>query len=498
MMDQQVTLDPRELPVEPGGEAVCGVQIKNRGTRVDEFTASILGPAAQWAAFEEPSIRLFPGQDGVITVSFRPPRSHLLVPGPVTFGVRVVPTSAGEESSVVEEGTLDVARFSEVVAVMIPRRSRGRLAARHRLSITNRGNVPATVALTALDPDGALRFRFRPERVETAPGATEYAGLRVKPLRRLLTAPTEFHSFDVAVRPAEAPPVQLQASMEQRRLIPRWLPVALLAVTVLLIALFSLRAHTANPVSLAVVGVPTPTAAPAGPAGAAAAPAGGGKSVAAKPPPVPAAVVAPTTPGPCPPPGEGGHRTYYAADGNAVDSGGAQHDGVLQNGAGFTPGAVGGPSDQAFNLPTGNASVDLGSPPGALGADDFCVSLNVKTVQPSPAALLGNRDAALSPGHWWDLRMLATGEPSVELDNSASGGGSVVLSAARRINDGRWHIVTVARVGTLVNLYVDGALAQSDFSGAVIDVTNRARTRLGSDGFLPFVGALDDVVISHG
>jgi hypothetical protein len=127
---------------------------------------------------------------------------------------------------------------------------------------------------------------------------------------------------------------------------------------------------------------------------------------------------------------------------------------------------------------------------------DFCVSLDVKTLQRSTASLLGNRDAAAPPGHWWDIRMQATGEPYLELDNSAGGAGSVTLAAMSKINDGRWHTVMAVRLGTLVNLYVDGAMANSA-SAHVIDVSNRSPTRIGTDGFAPFVGAIDDLTISH-
>jgi hypothetical protein len=508
LMEQQVTLDPGQLSVEPGAEAVCRVRIQNRGTVVDEFTATVLGPAAQWATVEPVFVRLFPGEEGVIGISFRPPRSHLLAPGPVTFGVRVVATSVGEQSSVVEEGTIDIARFSEILAVLVPRRSRGRRSARHRLSVTNRGNVATVIPLSASDPDGALRFRFRPERIEAPPGATEYVGIKVRPVNRLLSGPSEFHNFQVQVQPAAAPPVQLQAAMEHRRLIPRWVPVTVLLLAVAVVTLLALRARNANPVSLASVGVATPPPGPAAAVGAQAPLTGGEKSVTGKTPPpatAPSAAPSPTsaptpTPGPtgpCALTSATGRRSYYAADDTALDSGGAHGDGTLRNGAAYGPGATSGPSDKAFIF-TGTSDVDLGTLPGAFGITDFCVSSAVRTTQQSAAWFLGNRYQANTPGQWWSIGMDATGAPSVELDNSAHNGRNITLTAARKINDGEWHNITLIRMGTLVNVYVDGSLAESAATGTVIDVGNTADTRIGYDGSHPFTGEIDDVALTQG
>jgi hypothetical protein len=45
-------LDPRQVSVEPGKEAVCRLRIRNRGTVVDEFVPKVLGTAAAWTTVE--------------------------------------------------------------------------------------------------------------------------------------------------------------------------------------------------------------------------------------------------------------------------------------------------------------------------------------------------------------------------------------------------------------------------------------------------------------
>ncbi|MDX6389912.1 MAG: hypothetical protein QOJ73_975, partial [Streptosporangiaceae bacterium] len=66
-----------------------------------------------------------------------------------------------------------------------------------------------------------------------------------------------------------------------------------------------------------------------------------------------------------------------------------------------------------------------------------------------------------------------------------------------QVNDGHWHNLTVLRLGTLLNVYVDRELVGTAASDA-IDVSNGAHTRIGSDGFLSFTGAIDEVLIARG
>jgi Concanavalin A-like lectin/glucanases superfamily len=508
MSDLHVTLEPAELAAEPGGEATCRVRIRNESTRVEELTATVLGPARDWAIVEPGGVRLFPNTEDTVTVRFRPPRTHQVAPGAVVFGVRVVPQAAGEASSVVEEGTLVVGPFTEVVAVLRPRRSRGRLSGHHRLMVTNRGNVPTQARLAAADPDEQVRVRFRPEQVQPGPGDTEPVAVRVRPRRlRLLGAPLQQLPFEVAVDPTGAPRVSLPAAMDHQRLIPRWVLPALGIAAALLIAFLALRAHSAEPVSLAGTGVPGTGSQ----AGSSASNPGGGAAKQAAPPPAapktatppkagPPAVVAPPvaqqTRGVCWTGSPFIRRSLYTADGTTRDSLGGQ-DGTLLAGASYGPGETAKPPSQAFVLDGGQSAVDLGPAVGELGTANFCLSLDVKTTQQGPAALIGNRNTA-GDGKWWNVRLSDTGQPYLELDNHGMNnqGPYLRVGSVRPINDGQWHNLSVLRVGTLVNLYVDQELVGSATSD-VIDVANGARTEVGWDGFLGFTGAVDQILITR-
>ena len=66
------------------------------------------------------------------------------------FGVHVI-SKEDPQGSVVEEGVVDIAPFSDVFAELAPRTSRGRRGASHDLAIDNRGNsaINATISMLA-------------------------------------------------------------------------------------------------------------------------------------------------------------------------------------------------------------------------------------------------------------------------------------------------------------------------------------------------------------
>lgn len=503
-METHVVLDPTELSVEPGGEAVCSVRVRNDGPVVDEYSAQVVGAIADWTVMEADAVRLFPGDEGVLVLHIRPPRVHRIAPGQVPFGVRVVATSGGQASAVVEEGSVEITAFRELEAAIIPRRSRARLAGRHRVAITNLGNVPVTARLLASDREDVLDVRFRRISVDIVPGHTRKVRTRVRPATTSMQAGPEPHLFQVSVEADDAPSIQLQGAMVLRPFVPRWLPVALAAVVVAILLVLALakRETVQTRATVAPIGAPSPTAA-AGGTGAKAASGGGG----AGGKPVPVATAAPATPSPQLSPAETNCLagtvspvgSSYPADGTAQDGGTAHNDGTLSGGAAYGPGVSGNGSDQAFTFPGGDSRVDVGPHVGQLGTGDLCVSFAVRTTAKSPQALVGNRNT-LADGQWWDIRMRPSGLPYAELDhNGATTPGQLVTltSDGATVNDGGWHTVGLIRRGRLLNLYVDKKLVGS-VSTTIVDVSNGADTRFGSDGFISFTGAIDDVLIVAG
>jgi hypothetical protein len=218
-------LDPPTVAVEPGREADCTVWITNEGTIPDQFGVEVLGAPVSWLAGEPRRVSLGSGATGSITLTFRPPGGGA-APGPVPFAVHVVARSTGLETSVVEQGTLEVGRQTAVAAELRPRTSRGRLSGRHTVEVRNIGNAPSTVRLTVSDPEGALHLRLDPPSATLEPGAEASASLRARLVRPSLFGRPAPADFRVTVGAEGSPPVELRGTVVRRPLVGLWGRVA--------------------------------------------------------------------------------------------------------------------------------------------------------------------------------------------------------------------------------------------------------------------------------
>ena len=145
------------MAVTPGSQASVQLRVRNTGSVVDQFTFQVLGDAQPWSTVVPPSLSLFPGAEEAVAITFAPPRSAQAPAGQLPFGVRIV-SKEDPQGSVVEEGVLEIAPFSDIFAELAPRTSRGSRGATHDLAIDNRGNAAINANLTAVDPDRLLNF----------------------------------------------------------------------------------------------------------------------------------------------------------------------------------------------------------------------------------------------------------------------------------------------------------------------------------------------------
>ena len=229
-------LESRLIAVTPGSQAGVQLRVRNTGSVVDQFTFQVLGDAQAWSTVAPPSLSLFPGAEEAVTITFAPPRSSQAPAGQLPFGVHVV-SKEDPQGSVVEEGVLDVAPFSDVFAELAPRTSRGRRGASHDLAIDNRGNAPINATLSAVDPDRMLNFDMRPPGVVAQPGTATFAKVGVKPTKSFWRGPTQTRPFTVLLDGAGPTPVSVDGTMVQEAILPPWTMRALLLLLGILAAL---------------------------------------------------------------------------------------------------------------------------------------------------------------------------------------------------------------------------------------------------------------------
>jgi hypothetical protein len=220
-MSVLATIEPANLQVDAGAEASLVVRVRNRGSIVDQFDISVVGPTAKWASVDPPSLRLFPDKEGEARVTFRPPRAADPAADTYPFGV-AVRAASDASASTVEEGRIEVAPFVQLASEIVPQTSRGSRSASHDLTITNVGNSVAEVSVKASDPDRLLNFVVAPERMGLRPGASSTLRAVVKPKTTFWLGSPKRVPFSIQIDEPTAGSYQVPATLEQRAIIPGW------------------------------------------------------------------------------------------------------------------------------------------------------------------------------------------------------------------------------------------------------------------------------------
>jgi hypothetical protein len=217
-----VTLSESELAAAPGETASTTASVHNGGSQVEQFAVTVVGPAAEWAVVDPPTVQVYPGEHAECTVRLTPPRQMTTPPGRVWLTVRATST-LHPGLSVGADGSLDVGEFREVTATLVPQHTTGRWRTTHQVDLVNAGNVVEPVQVQAADPTGRFRFRVRAGELPVAPGR-QAVPVGVRPPLRLLGKPQPC-PFQVTVTPRPTlPPIRLDGTRDAVPLIGGWVP----------------------------------------------------------------------------------------------------------------------------------------------------------------------------------------------------------------------------------------------------------------------------------
>ena len=229
-MPARVSKFTTPLQVAPGDTVTASVEVRNTGTIVDHFTCVLGGEPAAWTTVKPPALNLLPGASAPVQLEFRPPRAPTVRAGATAFTLEVR-SKEDPAAAVTTEGSIDVGRFEEIEAKLVPQTAVGWRAARYDLVLHNRGNVQADARIAASDPDEKLRFAVRPPAVTLAPGGSAHPLVIARARNRLFFGRERANPFQVAVETgAEDAPVA-EGALLQRPLLPRWVLV-LMAIVV--------------------------------------------------------------------------------------------------------------------------------------------------------------------------------------------------------------------------------------------------------------------------
>jgi hypothetical protein len=234
-----VALSAESLEVEPGAEAVCTVTVRNTGNVIDQVTVDVVGPAAAWSVVEPAVLNLYPGDAGEVRVHLRPPRAAQPAAGALRYGVRAT-SLEDPHGSATAEGVAEIAPFTELRVALVPQISRGSRRGRHKVDVSNLGNVAVGTQISAVDPDDALTFTVPRPAIVAPPGVVTQAKLAAVPRRKFWTGKQQSKPFQVVVQPEQGITSTVEGTFEQDPIVPRWAVATAVAAVALAVVLAGL------------------------------------------------------------------------------------------------------------------------------------------------------------------------------------------------------------------------------------------------------------------
>lgn len=222
---------PVELSVKPGERAIVLGLIRNESGIVDNYDIAVSGLPEGWWTVAPATAYLVPyGSSGTyeqeIQIHLHPPRVPEAQARP--WPIEVVATSRAYETQVAgAAATVAIEPYQDVAAKLVPDRASGRLKARFKLTVRNRANAPAEVALSAEDTDGELKFRFAQPSVTVEAGRGIEAPFTVFPPKQIWLGRPKDRSIRVTAAPvgSDQPPPPLPGTYRQKSWLPWWLAV---------------------------------------------------------------------------------------------------------------------------------------------------------------------------------------------------------------------------------------------------------------------------------
>ena len=214
-----IILAPEALTVEAGQTTVAQLRILNQGMQVDHFTVAVDGVPPSWVTLPRESMRLTPNEEGVVTLTFHPPREPRSAAGQHKFGVRAIPQNDPRQVTQTG-GTLSINPFHELAFEMSPKQV---TTGRARLGLANQGNTPASLHITTTDPAEALRIQATPTQLTIKAGEQQTVPLEAAPKKgRPWLGATQHYPFEVAVTPPVGQARKQGGTLIVKPRIPAW------------------------------------------------------------------------------------------------------------------------------------------------------------------------------------------------------------------------------------------------------------------------------------
>jgi len=234
--------------VEPGARSTIVGLIRNQSDVVDNFDLSVRGLPDGWWTVTPATAYLVPyGTSGTyeqqIEIHLHPPRAPEAHARAWPFEVVAVSRAHGGEAAAAP-ASVGVSPYVDIAAELHPERRSGRLKARYTLTVRNRANARAEVAVGAEDTDGECEFRFAQPSVAIEPGNAIECPFTCLPPRQIWLGRALERRFQVSATPVgvelPAPLPPRNGIFRQRPWLPWWLAIVVPVAVAAAVALLSL------------------------------------------------------------------------------------------------------------------------------------------------------------------------------------------------------------------------------------------------------------------
>lgn len=233
---------PVRLKVDPGQTAKLVARVRNEGRLVDDWTVTVGGMPEDWWTVKPDVVSLLPQSDRdgdaqEVEIELHPPRD--VSAEARDWPLEVVATPVDTGAAVTREPfTLTVARFSAHTLDVRPRRSTGRRAGHHAVTVHNRGNSRLDARLEAFDDDGAGRYAFEPPLLDLRPGESRVSQLQARGAAPIVVGKDRELALAILSHAGDEEPQRAEAAYRQRAWLPPWaIPLALAVIALIVVLL---------------------------------------------------------------------------------------------------------------------------------------------------------------------------------------------------------------------------------------------------------------------
>ena len=195
------------LSVDPGQRVQCVASIRNASQIVDNYALSIHGLPDDWYSIYPDTVYLVPfGTSGAyeqdVQIHFHPPRAPQAEARVWNLELQAH-SSAYQQTAARAPVVLGIQPYVDFEPRLKPEKASGRKKVSFDVTVKNKANAAALVALGLSDPENAVTYKYDEPQVEVLPGQTSSTKLEVRPPKRIWVGRAVERRLEILARTGE-------------------------------------------------------------------------------------------------------------------------------------------------------------------------------------------------------------------------------------------------------------------------------------------------------